>query len=240
MRPYVIIHILSALNGRISGPFMGSPAAMPALAAYGKIREEADSDAWLYGTSTAKEFTGFRKPKLQEASGQPDSALDAGDYRAPHSERFYFIAMDTKGKIGWESAAMKRGGRAAHVIVLITADTPGAYRNYLRKKGISYIQAGEHELDCGLALEKLSRLFGIRRLLVCGGGMADWTFLNQGAADELSLVLAPVADGTPGPSVFDAMGGRPDGFCAQFLLKKAEPLEGGALHLVYQVTGGET
>ena len=29
-RPYVICHILSALNGRISGPFMGTAAALPA------------------------------------------------------------------------------------------------------------------------------------------------------------------------------------------------------------------
>ena len=73
--------------------------------------------------------------------------------------------------------------------------TPAAYRRYLKRKGISYIQAGEDCLDCGIALEKLFRLFGICKLLVCGGGMIDWTFLKQGAVDELSLVLAPAASG---------------------------------------------
>ena len=44
-RPYVICHILSALNGRISGPFMGTAAALPAAGAYGSLRAELESDA---------------------------------------------------------------------------------------------------------------------------------------------------------------------------------------------------
>ena len=58
--------------------------------------------------------------------------------------------------------------------------TPAAYRRYLKRKGVSYIQAGEDSLDCGIALEKLFRLFGICKLLVCGGGMIDWTFFKAG------------------------------------------------------------
>ena len=63
--------------------------------------------------------------------------------------------------------------------------TPAAYRRYLKRKGISYIQAGEDCLDCGIALEKLFRLFGICKLLVCGGGMID------GRPDALPLLTAP-------------------------------------------------
>lgn len=111
---------------------------------------------------------------------------------------------------------------------------------YLKKKGISYIQAGTHRLDCKVALEKLYRLFGIQKLLVCGGGGIDWTFLNQEALDELSLVLAPAADGGAGPSVFEAgsFAGNDSGsgqVAAQFQLKKVKELDGGALWLVYQV-----
>lgn len=45
-----------------------------------------------------------------------------------------------------------------------------AYRAYLCACGVSYVLAGTRELDLRLALRKLRTLFGIERLLVCGGG----------------------------------------------------------------------
>ncbi len=237
-RPYVICHILSALNGRISGPFMGTAAALPAAGAYGSLRAELESEAWLYGTTTTKEFTGFQKPDLMEgaeASGARPAAEE--DFVAAHEEKFYYVSIDTRGEIGWESSKMKRGGKTAHVIEVLTGDTPEAYRAYLRRNGISYIQAGDHELDCRAALEKLYQLFGIHRLLICGGGQADWTFLDQGMMDELSLVLAPAADGSRGPSVFDSCEESESGRAAQFQLKEVKQLEGGVLWLRYQVKG---
>ena len=96
-RPYVICHILSALNGRISGPFMGTAAALPAAGAYGSLRAELESDAWLYGTTTTKEFTGFQKPDLMEgaeASGTRPAAEE--DFVAAHEEKFYYVSIDTR------------------------------------------------------------------------------------------------------------------------------------------------
>ena len=57
------------------------------------------------------------------------------------------------------------------------------------------MSAGEGELDLCHAVERLGSLFGIRRLLVCGGGVADMAFLSAGLVDELSVVVAPVASG---------------------------------------------
>lgn len=52
-----------------------------------------------------------------------------------------------------------------------------SYRAYLRKRGVSYILAGKTKLDCEMVMEKLYQLFHIEKLLICGGGTADWTFL---------------------------------------------------------------
>ena len=84
-RPYVICHILSALNGRISGPFMGTAAALPAAGAYGSLRAELESDAWLYGTTTTKEFTGFQKPDLMEGAEASGARPAAEEDFAPRS-----------------------------------------------------------------------------------------------------------------------------------------------------------
>ena len=64
-RPYVICHILSSLNGKIAGPFMGTEANGTVAGECGRLRREMKGDAWLYGTVTTKEFVGEKKAGLQ-------------------------------------------------------------------------------------------------------------------------------------------------------------------------------
>ena len=207
-RPYVICHILSSLDGKINGPFMAAQATGMLSGAYGSIRREMNADAWLYGTTTVKEFLNFREPMLAESACVPEGDFVAGDETKP-----YFVALDAKGELGWESGRFANKGRAeAHVIEILTEAAPLPYRAYLRKRGVSYILAGKTELDRQLAMEKLYRLFHIKMLLICGGGAADWTFLQAGLVDELSLVLSPVTDGSSGTASvfaqFPAQGSR--------------------------------
>ena len=124
------------------------------------------------------------------------------------------------------------------MIEVLTEQTPAAYRAYLRRHGVSYILAGSKMLDGRLALEKLYQLFGIGTLLICGGGTINWTFLQQGVVDELSLLLAPVADGNPDSvTVFEKSALLPPGEPAAFRLKNIERLKGDGVRLVYTVTG---
>lgn len=125
-------------------------------------------------------------------------------------------------------------GSDSHVIELLTESTPDAYKAYLREKGVSYIIAGKEELDCQAAMEKLYNLFHIKKLLLCGGGIADWTFLSAGMVDELSLLLAPVTDGSKGnASLFTQISGITEGAPIEFTLKKAEPIGDNGLYLNY-------
>lgn len=55
---------------------------------------------------------------------------------------------------------------------------------------------------------RLRARFGLRTLLLEGGGRISASFLAADAIDELSILLAPVADGSIGtPSLFDARNG---------------------------------
>lgn len=229
-RPYTICHILSSLNGKISGPFMGTEAAAPVIGEYARIRTELGGNAWLYGAATTKEFTGNRKPELpDETSPVPD-----GDYAADDQAQLYYVSVDTAGEIGWESGTFAMPGRPkAHVIEILTENTPLAYRAYLRARKVSYILAGKDVLDCRLAEEKLYRLFGIRRLLICGGGIVNGSFLKAQVVDELSLLLAPVCDTEPGPSVFERMEGMESGLPAEFDLGDMRQVKGGGVWLTY-------
>lgn len=235
-RPYTICHILSALDGKITGSFMGTENAWAVSEEYGRIRTEYQADAWLYGTVTTKEFTKGRKPELEAQEEVP-----SGDFVAETQATFYYVSVDTQGEIGWESGTFRKAGRPdAHVIEVLTEQTPTAYRAYLRKQGVSYILAGSELLDSKLAAEKLYQLFGIDTLLICGGGTINWTFLQQGEVDELSLLIAPVADGDPDSvTVFEKSPLLPTSGPVAFQLKNIERLKGNGVRLVYTVSNKE-
>lgn len=232
-RPYIICHILSALDGKIAGAFAGTKAAQSASEEYARIRSEYRAEAWLYGTTTTKEFTQYRKPVLEPARVD----VPEGDYIAETDLGFYYISLDTAGEIGWESGIFQKPGRPdAHVIEILTKETSVAYRAYLRKKGVSYIIAGDTSLDCKVAVEKLKRLFRINTILICGGGTVNWTFIQQGVVDELSLLLAPAADGNSStPTVFEKSELLDTTTPVEFQLKNVEQLKDSGIRLTYLV-----
>lgn len=231
-RPYVICHILSSLDGKINGPFMGADATRNLSGEYGRIRGEMAADAWLYGTTTTKEFLGFKKPELENVDEVPE-----GDFVAKTQAELYYISVDTEGEIGWESGTFSNRGRTpAHVVEVVTEATPIAYKAYLRSKGVSYLIAGKEQLDCKVAMEKLYELFQIQKVLICGGGVVNWIFLKAGMVDELSLLLAPVTDGSSGTAaLFTQVEATAAEHPIELQLKTVEKTGGSGLHLNYLV-----
>jgi riboflavin biosynthesis pyrimidine reductase len=70
-----------------------------------------------------------------------------------------------RGKIAWGRSDI--GGDP--IVALLTERVSDAHLAGLRKDGVSYIFAGEQDLDLVLALEMLNRELGVKRLLVeCG------------------------------------------------------------------------
>lgn len=121
------------------------------------------------------------------------------------------------------------------MIEVLTESTLPAYKAYLQRTGVSYMICGKENLDCQIAAEKLARYFGIKKVLVCGGGMVNWSFLQAGIIDELSLLLSPVTDAGAGKAaLFTRMPSLPEGKPVEFELKKAEPLGDGGLYLNYR------
>lgn len=189
-----------------------------------------NADAWLYGTTTTKEFTNSCKPVLEEADSVPE-----GDFIAEDQAELYYISVDVNGEIGWESGTFCiRGKNKAHVIEILTQSTPASYKAYLRARGVSYIVAGETQLDCRAAMEKLYREFHIEKLLICGGGVVNWSFLQAGMIDELSLLLSPVTDGGSGSASLFAKDFAPgEANLVEFELKDVEKIGHGGLYLTY-------
>lgn len=231
-KPYVVCHMLTSLNGKIDGAYMGDPACAAAGKAYGEFRKVFDCQATLYGTTTMEgSYSDGR------AGALPACGTDWGreDYIAPSEVQNFIVSLDPQGVLGFSSCYIEKKNRPkAHVIEVLTEQVPNDYLGYLRNLGISYVFAGETVIDCKLLLQKLSDLFHIQRLMVAGGGITNWSFVQENLLDELSVLVAPVADGSTGTAtIFEKADFFPPRSPAAFSLKKVEVLEKDTLWLRY-------
>lgn len=233
-KPYVICHMLSSLDGKIDGRYMSIPENALVREEYGRLREFFHCQATLYGTVTMQ---GSYSAGLAPKSLPDQERYPREDYIAESDVANYIISLDPKGILGWNSKYIEKKGRPkAHVIEILTEQVSDAYLSYLRKFDISYLFAGKKTLDCALLLQKLKISFGIERLMIAGGGATNWSFLQAGVMDELSLVICPVADGnTTSVSIFEWSDFLPVKPPVAFSLKDVKKLEGDGIWLRYTV-----
>ncbi len=196
----------ASIDGRISGKFFFTPAAEAVYEKDNEIRKNYQADAVMNGAVTCGEIysDGFLQPG--DLKDEPaDVACSREDFIAEPCFGRYIVCVDPKGTLRWNrNTVIHRGNPKAHVIEVLTEDADSRYLAYLKARGISYIFAGEAELDLQLALSKLQASFGIQRILLTGGGQMNWTFLRVGCIDELNLVILPMIDGnTSAAGLFD-------------------------------------
>ncbi|OUJ76104.1 RibD family protein [Hymenobacter crusticola] len=221
MKPRVICHMMSSLDGRIITSRWGTT---PNTKEYENTAATIDSQAWMCGRVTMeKDFTEGLAPDLQPVA----EPLDRSDFVAEHSAESFVVAVDAHGKLGWESAYIDE----EHIIAVLTEKVSDEYLAYLRRVGVSYVFGGAQELDFALVLDKLGRLFPIQTILLEGGGHINGSLLKAGLVDELSLLHYPVVDGDPSsPTIFE-QGNAP---ARPFTLLSVEQRPEGILWVRYQ------
>jgi riboflavin biosynthesis pyrimidine reductase len=58
----------------------------------------------------------------------------------------------------------------AHLAEILSGRASNAYKDFLRRKGVSYIVAGGDLLDLEQATRKAGELFGVEEIMLGGGG----------------------------------------------------------------------
>jgi riboflavin biosynthesis pyrimidine reductase len=168
--------------------------------------------------------------KARVSHGKVKRRVPRKDFVGDSDAESYAIAIDPSGKLTWKSNAI--GGE--HVIAVLSERVSDDYLAFLQSRGISYLFGGRTGIDLKKVLEKLGKEFGIRKLLLEGGGKINGSFLAAGLIDEVSILVAPVADGGIGtPSLFDAEAGR--GPSRRLRLISVERLKGDLVWLRYEV-----
>jgi riboflavin biosynthesis pyrimidine reductase len=227
-RPYIICHMASTVDGKIIVDNWGdSYKRFSSL--YEQCHDSFDSQAWMVGRVTMeKDFTEGLQPTLIQAPKPIDRIPFKGDEQASS----FAIAVDPRGKLGWESNEIE----GDHVIALLTEPVSDDYLQYLQQQGVSYLFAGKDSIDFGKALEQLQEVFGIKTLMLEGGGHINGSLLNEGLIDELSLLILPLADGTPdAPTTFEVSKQLTKNSVTELKLNKVEQLTEDVLWLRYTI-----
>ena len=195
IRPYIICHMIPSVDGRIVT--RNWDISDSGWGEYDRTAATFHADGWLVGRVSMAPYAG----KSFTAHGENRISRAREDYVADTKAQSFAVVLDPSGKLAWKSNYIDED----HVISIVSGSVSDGYLSFLRKKEVSYLIAGSKRIDLKRAMIKLHSLFGIRRLLLEGGGKINGSMLSAGLIDEISVLLAPIADGSVGtPSLFDS------------------------------------
>ena len=222
-RPRVICHMAPSVDGRIVTERWD--VAQTLHREYERTAQSFDADAWIIGRVSMEPYAGkARLPKRRSREPLPRT-----DFIAPSDAKSYAIALDPSGKLAWTSGNIDD----EQVISILTGKVTDDYLAFLRAKGVSYLFGGRTRIDLESVLGKLRAEFGIETLLLEGGGKINGSFLAADLVDELSILVAPVADGAIGmPSLFDR--DAADGPARRLVLLSVERRPGDLVWIRYE------
>jgi len=233
MRPYIICHMGTSIDGRLHPSRFTSPAqgiSRDVLRGhYERVHDRFGADGWIVGRMTMSEMAKGAERPVRDA---PEVAREA--HIAERDGRKLAIGIDPSGRVHYGKDNI--GGD--HVVAVLGEQVSDAYLAELREDGVSYVFAGPRGDDLPRAMEEIASLFGVKTLLLEGGGRINGTFLKHKLIDEFSTLIHPAVDGVAGTqSIVDYDGPEDDrpGAGQSLRLTHCETLEGGMVWLRHAV-----
>src|SRR6185312_12133801 len=233
MKPYVLCHMCTSLDGKIIGQRWGKLSGYKHESTlFETTAASIGIGAWLVGTTTMDEFDSA-KFKLPRAPKH----FKRTDHIANKNANTLGIGADAKGALRFRHNEV--GGD--HVVLLVTERVSNDYLAHLQSAGVSYLFCGKKEINLKIALRKLAQSFKLRKLMLQGGGKFNGAMLRAGLVDEISHLTVPVADGGADiASMFDIPGKPPAKAAAKLRLLSHKLMPGGVLWARYRVIAKST
>ncbi|PWE38084.1 5-amino-6-(5-phosphoribosylamino)uracil reductase [Pseudomonas prosekii] len=231
MRPKIICHMVSSIDGRLLVERWTPPAKGIDSEIVGRIYEEVagrlDADGWIVG----------RKSMAPMTKGQPkeitvSSKVERSTFHGTRGERSIAVAIDPNGKLHYGRDNVGE----EHAVAVLGHHVSDEYLAELQADGVSYLFAGSDGLDLSAAMETLGDEFGVKTILLEGGGVTNGAFLKAGLIDEISVLIYPGIDGLAGvSSIFEYLGNGGDKPAAGRALRhqSTDTLEGGIVWIRY-------
>ena len=217
-RSRVICHMMTSIDGRILTD--GWPLSAEGRRQYEQVHASYAPDGWLCGRITMEQH--FAQGARSDAEvAREHHGAPREDFRAAGDHNSFAFAVDGRGKLSWATNDLD----GDHVVAILTERVSDEYLASLRECGVSYVLAGARETDLPLALEKIGAQFGVRTLMLEGGGSINGSMLRAGLVDEVSLLVTPIVDGRVGtPALFDVEGDplRPQRLALEAVERRAD------------------
>lgn len=233
MRPYIICHMGTSIDGRLHPSRFTSPAkgiSRDVLRGhYERVHDQLGADGWIVGRRTMSEMAKGTERPIKDP---PKVARDA--HIAGRNGRKLAIGIDPSGRVHFGKDNI--GGD--HAVAVLREDVSDAYLAELREDGVSYVFAGPKGDDLPRAMEQIASLFGAKTLLLEGGGKINGAFLKHKLIDEFSTLIYPAVDGvadTQNIVDYDGPEGDRPGAGQSLRLTHCETLEGGMVWLRHAV-----
>ena len=153
----------------------------------------------LQGSNTAKtglfmktippeESSDFLKPKIEHDDSRP-----------------FWVIADSRGVLKGLLHVHRKSGYSKDIILLVSNHTSKDYLDYLKERNYDYIVAGTEHVDYRLALEELSKRYGIKTVITDTGGVLASILLERGFVDEVQLLISPEIVGKKAVNLFRSL-----------------------------------
>ena len=224
-RPHIICHMAASIDGKIDGSALRN---VMRPGEYESLHSELGGDAWICGRTTMQQHFANPEPFVSRTN----TPAGAPSIHVARRAESYAISVDTLGKLRWTKNEID----GDHIICVLSERVSTDYLAMLRDYGVSYVVTGQDSVDLANAVTILAEHFGIRTLLLEGGGHINGGFLEAGLVDEISLLLLPGVDGRHEiAAVFDGVDAA-NHTAVPFKLKAVARRENDALWIRYEAS----
>ena len=218
----------ASIDGRIVVDGWPESVTQAVRREYDELHANFGAEAWMCGRITMEPFAKRVRSDAEVAREYQGSAPRA-DFRAEGDFDSFAFAIDPHGRLAWESNEIS----GDHVVAILSERVSEEYLAFLRGRDVSYILSGERDIDFSRALERIGERFGVRTLMLEGGGSINGSLLAARLIDEVSVLVAPAVDGRSGtPAIFDISG---DEASYQLALQHVERRSDDLIWLRYRV-----
>lgn len=194
--------MMSTIDGKIASGVQGVDILDDYYDLYAETENLLHSHAWMCGRVTMQMFASNDSSPLPKLHND----VSLVTFIAPHKETNLMFGVDTKGLLRWDSDTIKLASvpDLVHLVVIVTKTTPIEYLGYLQEKNISYLVAGENEIDFPLLFSQIKEHFGVEKLLLEGGALLNGSVMTADLVDEISLLVTPIVlNRSNAPSIFE-------------------------------------
>lgn len=224
-RPYIICHMVTSLDGRLLPDHW--PVSLDKLmTVYDTAANRLDADGWVVGRETMQHY-------IDHGASRSGIRIDGrGDKIATFGGQPLAICFDRTGRLRPTSGDLD----GDHLVLVVSNTVTQDCIEELTRAGVSVFFVDDGPDAIADVLSRISAAFGVKRLLIEGGGILNGAFLTAGLIDETSTLVAPVVDGKSGaPAIYERRGiSGPQ----QLRFISTQPLADGYVWLRHQVVRG--